>query len=139
MGPVTILIRHADIALPPAESDPPLNAIGLSRAEKLSHVLGDVGLGAIYVTGARRTQQTARPIAEKAQVPPQVIDSVDMVVAALLGLPASSTALVVGHANTVPEIITRLGGLQIAPIGPTEFDNLYLLVSGQLTHLRYTA
>ena len=57
-----ILIRHANVGLG-AGNDPPLNAAGRARAQKLRHVLRDTGIEAIFVTQFQRTQQTARPLA----------------------------------------------------------------------------
>ena len=36
-------------------------------------------------------------------------------------------ALVVGHSNTVPEIIERLGGGTVAPMADDEYDRLFLV------------
>jgi hypothetical protein len=53
------LIRRAEKA--DASSDPPLSADGQVRAQALAHVLANTGIAAIYVTGFRRTQETAAP------------------------------------------------------------------------------
>jgi Histidine phosphatase superfamily (branch 1) len=57
-----IMVRHAerDPGL-----DPPLNAEGLIRAQKLAEVLGQNGVTAIYATDYERNRQTAAPLATK--------------------------------------------------------------------------
>jgi hypothetical protein len=57
-----IMVRHAerDPGL-----DPPLNAEGLARAQKLAEVLGQNGVTAIYATDYERNRQTAAPLATK--------------------------------------------------------------------------
>jgi broad specificity phosphatase PhoE len=138
MVPTTLLIRHADVPSG-AGSDPALSAEGLTRARELRHVLRDAGIGAVFVTGFRRTQETAKPLAADLGITPTVIDDVEPLVAAIRGLPPGSRALVVGHTNTVPGVIAGLGGPTIPAIGAAEFDNLFVQAQGRLIHLRYGA
>jgi broad specificity phosphatase PhoE len=139
--PVIIAIRHADVdASAAADPDvgPPLSDAGSARAEELRHVLGDTGLEAIFVTKWQRTQLTARPLAADLGIDPTQIDAASEVVAAIRAQPSSSTVLVVGHTNTVPEIISGLGGPSGLVIEPTQFDRMYVF-SRRLTQLRYGA
>ena len=55
---------------------------------------------------------------------------------------AGQTVLVVGHSNTVPELITLLGGPSLPIIDDCEFDNLFVLVrhsntSSSVTKFKY--
>ena len=102
-------------------------------------MLGDADIGAIFVTQFLRTQQTAEPLAADLGITPAVIDDVDLLVTSIRARPSESRALVVGHTNTVPGVISGLGGPPIAAIGATEFDNLFALAEGRLIHLRYGA
>jgi broad specificity phosphatase PhoE len=137
-----ILIRHADVAPDPAgdlDPGPPLNAAGEARAHELCHVLSDAGIGAILVTHFRRSRQTAEPLEQKLGIEAKVIDADVEVVAAIRTLASSSVPLVIGHSNTVPTIIARLGGPSLPTLPATEFDNLFVLSAQRLTHLRYGA
>lgn len=137
-----ILIRHADTDGGTATTTA-LNAAGLARAETLRRVLADAGIAVIFVSSTRRSQQTAELLAGGLHIVPEVIGGDDLVatvapiVAAIGALPADSTALVVGHSNTVGRIIGELGGPAIPSI--TTFDNLYVLTGNRLTHLHYGA
>jgi len=68
---------------------------------------------------------------------------VQAIVTALNALPADSTAAVIGHSNTIDLVIKALTNKVIAPIGPNEFDKLFVLSipagSPSLTLLRYGA
>lgn len=132
------LIRHADVT-PPTTTTQALNAAGVVRAKELRHVLDDAGLKAVMTTSLKRSRQTGAPIAAHLGIVPTVIDDVSAIVAAILALPRTQTALVVGHSNTLGAIISGLGGPAIAPITATEFDNLFVLVGRRLAHLRYGA
>jgi broad specificity phosphatase PhoE len=134
--PTVVLIRHADVT-PGGGTNPPLNAAGIARAQELSHVLGDTGITAIFVTSLQRTQSTAQPLASDLGLQPTVQDDLASVVDAIHNLASSTTVLVVGHTNTVPDLIARLGGPTITPITASEFDRLVVLANRRICDLRY--
>lgn len=120
-----ILVRHAERSSG-MTADALLSPAGEERAKLLAHVLKDAGIQRIYVTEVRRTQQTAEPIAARLHLTPVVIpqsDS-DALVSQLRALGENVTALVVGHANTVPLIVERLGAGPAPPMGDAEYDRL---------------
>jgi broad specificity phosphatase PhoE len=137
-----ILVRHAEKAASPAE-DPPLTAGGRQRAEALATMLAASGVTSIYVTDYLRTQQTAEPLASLLHLTPQRIDAkkIPDLAAAIRGH-KDGIVLVVGHSNTVPEIIAGLGGPAVK-IEDGEYDSLFVLtISGKdvsLLRLRYGA
>jgi len=136
-----ILIRHADVTPDPGgtpDPGPPLNAAGHARAQALCHVLANAGVGAIFVSRFQRSRQTAVPLEEKLMIDAQEIDDVDELVEALRGLKASAVALVIGHSDTVPEVIAHLSDLSVT-IAPTEFDHLFVLDGHRLIRARYGA
>lgn len=140
---MVILTRHAEradgAATMGATTDPELSAAGRERAERLAAMLGEAGVGAIYTTEYRRTKATAASLAARANVSPEVVPAVQL--AALIEKikgHANDTVFVVGHSNTVPQIIKALGGPEVA-IGDAEYSNLFIWVpaTGTLTRLRY--
>jgi len=53
---------------------------------------------------------------------------------------AKGAVLVVGHSNTVPEVMTALGVKPAVTIADTEFDNLFIVTTGAkptMVRLRY--
>jgi broad specificity phosphatase PhoE len=128
-----VLVRHGEKALEPAD-DPPLNPAGEARAAALVEVLRSAGITAIYSTPWKRTQQTARPIAEKLGIPVTTFDVRpgergygEMYAAELLAKQRGRVVLVVGHSNTVPSILRGLGVTDAAAIADTEYDNLFVV------------
>jgi phosphohistidine phosphatase SixA len=134
--PTAILVRHADVT---GTGDPPLNVAGQARAGELRRVLGDAGVGAIFVSPRLRTQQTAAPLAAQLGIASTVLADADATVAAIRGLPASAVALVVGHTDTLPAIASGVGSEPLPAIGATEFSRLFVLTRGRLMRLRYGA
>ena len=129
-GQVTVILtRHAEKTAEPPK-DPPLSEAGKKRAELLASMLADSGVDAIYVTEFQRTQQTAAPLAERAHVKPTVLPANDT--AALvkaIRAQQNGVVVVVGHSNTVPEIIAALGGPKV-DIPDPQYSNLFVLTVG---------
>jgi broad specificity phosphatase PhoE len=136
------LIRHAE--RDPVGIDPPLNVKGMARAKDLIRVLGGVTIAKLYATQFRRTQETAAPLATHLGIPVtvKIADDLAAVVADIASQPGGARVLVVGHTNTIGEIIERLTGQTIADIPESAFDNLYIctLAAGSdatVLHLKY--
>lgn len=136
-GPAVILVRHADV---PANggADPSLSPAGQARAAALADVVGPARIGTVIVSSARRTQETAAPAAAASGVTPVEVTEPPEILSAIAAAPAASTVLVVGHTNTVPEVISGLGGPEVT-IPHTEFGNLFVVMDGRVTHLHYGA
>src|SRR5687767_11316757 len=140
-----ILVRHAEKAVvPPENKDPDISIDGEKRAAELAKMFGDAGIGAIFVSQYKRTQQTVKPLADKlgltatpveAQKTPELIKQIR-------AQKAGQVVFVAGHNNTVPEVIAALGGPKLPIIPETQYDNLYILTvnsdgSAKLLKLKY--
>jgi phosphohistidine phosphatase SixA len=124
-----ILIRHGERDDPnPAHPNPNphLNGAGKARAQTLVHVLGRSGIKAIYTSHFIRTQETARPLALHLGLLPTEIDEAQDIKNDLLSKHVGEPVLVVGHTDTVPDLIKQLGGGNVE-ILDQEFDNLYVV------------
>ncbi len=110
--------------------DPPLSPAGEARAMKLAQMLATSGVKAIYTTQYRRTMQLADPLAHKLNIAPIVVPGSDMpgLIKKIKSHGLDEVVLVVGHSNTVPEILKALGHVGDIKIEETEFDNLFVLV-----------
>jgi phosphohistidine phosphatase SixA len=149
--PAVFVVRHAERAdsgpdgMPPAASsgtpaDPDLSAAGRARAESLAAALKDAKITAVYVTELKRTQQTAAPLARALGLTPIVVPASSTAVLVAKVKAQSGIALVVGHSNSVPEIISALGVRTPVQIADTDYDNLFVVVRTNrptLLHLRY--
>jgi broad specificity phosphatase PhoE len=142
---LVIVVRHAERAdggmmAAAKQTDPLLSEEGEARAKRLAAMLADSGIRAIYATEYRRTQDTARPIAERLGLKVQMHKAQDTagLVAQLKSAHAKDVVLIVGHSNTVPEVIKAFGGPAFK-IPDDEYDTIYFLVpaTGTLTKIRY--
>ena len=127
-----ILVRHAEKAVSgPMAGDVPLSEAGLQRAAELARVLGDAGIRAIYATPYERTRKTVAPLAAKLGLQPIEIaagkDYADQMAKRIREKNAGQTVLVVGHSNTTPDLMRKLGVNAVHDIAESEYDNLYIV------------
>jgi broad specificity phosphatase PhoE len=134
-----IILRHAERQT--GEGDDSLSEAGRHRAERLAAMLRDAGITHVFVSDLRRTLETAQPLAKARNLSPtrmaipaqgrgKISASELQVRATLLAiakLPRTAVVLVVGHSNTVPMFLTRLGYGPSLRIPDTEFDNLFVV------------
>jgi phosphohistidine phosphatase SixA len=122
------VVRHAERA--DTSADSPLSTLGHTRATRLGVILGGAGITQIYTTNLRRTVQTAAPLAKALKLMPTELPSSDLdaLFTTLHAATLHDRALVVGHSNTVPEILQRLGVMVPVTIGETEYDNLFIVI-----------
>jgi broad specificity phosphatase PhoE len=130
-SPVTtiVLVRHAEKNIEPNNPNPSLSADGNARSQTLLHVLGESNIKAIYTSQFLRTQQTAQPLAERLSLTATQVDAKDTrgLVNQALANHRGEVVLIVGHTNTIPQIIEALGGGTIPEIPETQYDNLFVV------------
>lgn len=136
--PAYFVMRHLDT--PAGERDPDLLPEGRRAAEALARWFGNRPPAAIYVTDYRRSRQTAAPLAARFGLTPVVYDPADTpgLVARVRG--AGGRVLIVGHSNTVPEIVAQLGGARPAPLTHGDFGDVWRVApDGATRRLRIEA
>ena len=150
------LIRHAEREDEPRQ-DPPLKKEGVTRSQELARLLASAGIKAIYTSQFARTKLTAEPLATKLGLtvapislkisptnPRQIAEeSTTEVVNKIMERPGENM-LVVGHSNSIPDVIKMLGGDVVPTIDERKFDDLFIVTvyaKGQasVTHVKYGA
>ena len=130
------LVRHAEKATEANEPSVPLSAAGRERAEKLAAILRDSGIEAVYATDTVRARDTAGPLAKARKVEIRTYAPRDaagkpapqLVVERMKKEAPSGRVLVVGHSNTLPEILAALGYAEKVEIPTSQFDDLFVIV-----------
>ncbi|WP_166876924.1 SixA phosphatase family protein [Massilia mucilaginosa] len=123
---IIYLVRHGEKGS--VEKDPDLTMQGKARAGNIAAILKSTGITHIYSSTTQRTRQTAQPLASTLGLEVQVYDPAQGAKLAGQVKAAGGTALVVGHSNTVPDLVRLFGGKPGADIGDDEFDRLYQLI-----------
>lgn len=122
-----IVVRHAEKASDGGD-DPALDRNGQARARALAKALADVPVKAVYATPTRRTRETAAPVAADKAL--EVRDYDPALAASELATMlhirhAGDTVLLVGHSNTVPDIVTALCACPVEPMTEDEYGDLF--------------
>lgn len=123
------VVRHAEYDSMPGTPipGPSLNAAGIDRRDHLVKVLCRVNIDAIYASQYLRTQETAQGVADKKTLnivtDLSVSEQIDQIKTNHVG----GCVLVVGHSNTVPDLITGLvPGSPLVNI-QNEFHNIFII------------
>ena len=150
-GTTTIIfVRHADVDQSMSKDDAlPLNRRGWDRAELLADALDNVdvtgGVDAIYVSAAKRTQQTAEPLAKRLGIEPEVADPYDVVgfMKMVLFEHKREIVLIVTHRDIIAPLIEELhGSKNIAEIPSDDFDDMFIVTVpwwGKVKTLQYAS
>ena len=105
------------------------------RATRLAQMFGDAEtfgrVGRIYITDTRRSRQTAAALSQRLGLEPVIIDttsSAGELARRMLRENRGNLAMVVGHSNTVPQLVAALANAEKVPlIAEEEFDTLYVV------------
>jgi broad specificity phosphatase PhoE len=138
-APVIFIVRHAEKASPGGK-DPELSVQGQKRADALANILKDSQITAVFATEFKRTQETAAPTARAAHVNPTVIPANDIDVLAEKLRTLNGNALVVGHGNTIPDLLRALGIATPVSIPEDDYTEMFAVLPGnapQLVRLHY--
>ncbi|MBQ5948865.1 histidine phosphatase family protein [Massilia sp. ST3] len=126
---IIYLVRHGEKAA--VGQDPELTPQGQARARNIATILGRAGITAIFSTPYARTQQTAKPLAASLALEVQSYDPRAPKALVEKVRTIQGPVLVVGHSNTLGELVTLFGGAPGTEIGDDEYDRLYQLIGAE--------
>ena len=134
--PPVYVVRHLNT--PAGERDPDLLPEGRATAIALADLMEtDRFEGrrpvAIYVSDFKRTRQTAAPTAARLALEVKLYDPGDTPALVARVRAEPGPVLIVGHSNTVPEIVAALGGTRPAPLVHEDFGDLWIVAPGGAT------
>jgi broad specificity phosphatase PhoE len=131
------VVRHAEKATVTRDSagmmasNPPLSEAGKVRAFVLRDELKDARIRQIFSTNTIRTITTATPLSEHTGIAVQLYntskDSMDAFISRIKELKGNT--LIVGHSNTVDELVNKLTGRIELPtdLQDGDYDNLFIV------------
>lgn len=128
------VMRHLNT--PAGVQDPDLTPEGKVAADALAHWFYGKTLTAIYVSDFKRTRQTAGPLATAQDLTVKVYDPANTpaLIAMLKAEPGA--VLVIGHSNTVPDIVEQLGGERPGPLVHEDFGDIWTITAGKTERVK---
>ena len=128
-----IFVRHAEKDLS-VKDDPELTEDGQRRAFELTRQMKDAdvvaGIDAIYSTPFKRNVATVEPLSKLLELPINLYDKNDYesVLETILDNHKGKIILVVGHSDTLANLMAELGASKSVPtIADNEYDNIYIV------------
>ena len=136
------LVRHAEKQ---EGDDPDLTQKGVERAKRLATILKEVPLKTIFSTDTKRTRATVAPIAELLNL--EIVNysaenQIDLI-ESTLKYGAGDNYLIVGHSNTIPNILNLFKGKKVYEnIDGSIYDDLFVVITKpgedtQIIELKY--
>jgi phosphohistidine phosphatase SixA len=124
------VVRHAEkeAQAPNMSSDVPLSAAGAARATALREALKNKHIQYIYSTNTIRTKSTGRPLADVIGAPIETYDPRDTSFVSYVKGRGRGSALIVGHSNTVDDIVNKfLGRAELSDLPDSQFGDLFII------------
>jgi len=118
-------------------NDLPLSEAGKVRAIVLKEQLNGEKIRHIYSTNYSRTINTADPLSKATGIPIAIYNNIDSLIAVVRSQKGNS--LIVGHSNTVDDIVNKLVGEKKIPadLRDHEYDNLFVVrIRGKKTFFK---
>ena len=126
------IVRHAEkesAGTAMMQSDPPLSATGEKQAQDLKRFLEDKNIKTIYSTNYARTVATAEPIRQALRINLKTYDprNNEQLIADLKKI-SDGNVLVVGHSNTVDDVVNGLmGENKMTDLADSEYGNVFIV------------
>jgi broad specificity phosphatase PhoE len=130
-SPTIYVMRHLNT--PEGVPDPDLTAEGKASAVALVHWFHGKPLKAIYVSDYRRTRQTAAPLAADRGITVTLYDPRDTPALIARVRAEGGAVLIVGHSNTVPDVVEKLGGERPTDLAHADFGDVWAIAGGRAT------
>ncbi len=137
--PIVVIVRHAEKAANDPK-DPDLSPAGRDRAKALARILKDAGITAIFTSEFKRTQETAVPTSSSTGISPTIVAGKDIAALVSKLRQLNGNALVVGHGDTIPNILTAIGIDGPVQIPDSDYSEIFVVSLGakpQLLRLHY--
>ncbi len=133
-----VVVRSAENRADAAD-DPPLDARGNIRAERLASLFTPESprpLQAIYVSATQLSRQTALPLARALQLALTISPNNDprKLARQVLQEQQGRAALIVTRRDAMPALVESLSGEKAAPIADDEYGALYVVTVPRIGH-----
>lgn len=123
------IVRHAEKDTAPMDN-PGLTDAGNARARILRDTLRHKNITRVFVSNTTRSLKTAEPTIGLGNITVSEYNArepVQNLVGKIRALDRDPNVLIVGHTNTIPDLIFLLTGTTVAPIPETVYDRFFVV------------
>lgn len=121
------ILRHTEKADDTSEN-PELSAKGIERAAYWKKVLQHTTFDQVFTTEFKRNIQTANLIASNSSVKPEMYYPMSFDVLTFMNQIKGQTVLIIGHSNTIPDMVNRLiDETKYPPMSHQNYNILYTI------------
>lgn len=121
------IIRHTEKTSDTAEN-PDLSAAGIERAQYWKKVLQHIQFDQVFTTEFKRNIQTAELISNDSSVKPELYHPMSFDILRFINLIKGQKVLIIGHSNTIPDMVNRLiDETKYPPMSHKNYNVLYLV------------
>ncbi len=121
------ILRHTEKANITSE-DPVLSEQGIERAKYWKKVLQHTDFDKVFTTDFKRNIQTADIISKERTIQPDLYHPMSFDVLKFINQIRGQKVLVIGHSNTIPDMVNRLlGETKYPPMSHENYNILYLV------------
>lgn len=121
------ILRHTEKADEDAEN-PELSAAGIKRAKYWKKVLQHIDFDQVFTTDFIRNIQTAELISDETSINPELYYPMSFDVLKFINLIKGKKVLIIGHSNTIPDMVNRLiDETRYPPMDHQNYNVLYLV------------
>lgn len=131
---VFFIVRHAEKDTA-GGTNADLNAEGRSRANALVSIFKKIHIHKVYSTDKPRTKNTAKPLAAFKHCPVEIYDAKRQkeLLESLIKLEKSKKIFIVGHSNTVPQLVNILRGSDVEKdLADNDYSTMYIVSVKQI-------
>ena len=115
-------------------ADPALTPEGAANAVRLAAMLKGKGIVAVFASPTKRAMETGEPLAKALGIAVTPYDPGKPALLAAKVAAAAGPVLIIGHSNTVPDLVQLFGGARPAPLSEQDFGTVYdIEPGGQVT------
>lgn len=121
------ILRHTEKADDVSE-DPELSPLGIKHAKYWKKVLQHIEFNQVLTTDFRRNIQTAKLLSAESSVNPELYYPMSFDVLKFIRQIQGQTVLIIGHSNTIPDMVNRLiGESKYPPMSHNNYDLLFTI------------
>lgn len=121
------IIRHTEKTDDTAEN-PDLSLAGIERAKYWKKVLQHIEFDQVFTTDFKRNIQTAELISNDSSVKPELYYPMSFDVLKFINLIKGQKVLIVGHSNTIPDMVNRLiDETKYPPMSHENYNIMYVV------------